>query len=166
MANPAYTEVSELQMTIIIVSLKRNNNENQIIKKKKLPDSVIVKWIVARQGDHPTHGNRKRVKNLRTSIRPNTNLAQSIKVGLNVVNDAIERALEHGALYNENGQHDVGEDGRKVANLAQTLRTRAETCKDEHPRNGQTDDQMRLYAHHLVDAVTLVQNLIAKNKIY
>ena len=81
-------------------------------------DAVLLRIVVRAEADDGAKGQAEGVEHLVGRIQPNCRLHQHLHLGCEHVNEPLCGPLEGDPPEEEDGQHEVGEQGREVDNLA------------------------------------------------
>ena len=111
-----------------------------------------MKLVIRSHGHNSARANRVRKEDLRPGIHPDLTVCQAWKVGINVINDAVDGAGQSDAADEKDEKHDVGRSGRDVDHFGAGLSALPNNKVAHDPRQDQTQRQFPNNRAHIVDS--------------
>lgn len=118
--------------------------------QEHVPHTVVLGGVVAAEGNQGAKGQAEGVEHLGGCVQPDGRLQQLLHLGRVHVHQAGTRSPECYAPYEEDGQHNVGEQGGEVDHLAGALDALHHDEEDNGPGEEQAEDNPPLQAAGLV----------------
>ena len=87
-----------------------------------VPEDVVVELVVGGEGDHHPPGDAQREEDLGAGVGPDPDVCQPLPLGREVEGDPVHVAGQGGGPHQQDHQDQVGEQGRHVDRLHNTVR--------------------------------------------
>ena len=122
----------------------------------------MLELVMRREHDYGSEAHRQREEALRHRVVPDQGIPESVPVGSDEVEDAVDGAWEGHRAYQQPDHHDVREDRQEVGRLARGLDPANDYQEDGNPAHREAQGQTPVRGADAVgDVGLLAEDLLA-----